>query len=54
MCEAENLCDEWSYISIVPGSLGSIKSVSLWYFDHFSSCRTDFALCACNNVTFKF
>ena len=36
------MCDEWCYISIVPESLGSIKSV--WYFDKFSSCKTDFVV----------
>lgn len=52
MCGAENLCDEWCYISIVPESLGSIKSV--WYFDNFTSCKNDFVVHTCSNVTLKF
>lgn len=42
LCGAENFCDEWCYISIVPESLGTIKSV--WYFDNFASCKNDFVV----------
>lgn len=52
MCEAENLCDEWCCISIVPESLGSIKSVQ--YIDKFTSCETDFVVHTCSNATVKF
>jgi hypothetical protein len=49
VCEAENLCDDWCYISIVPESLGSIKSVQ--YIDKFALCKTDFLVHTCSNVT---